>query len=54
MKEELLLICTNCFWEGKQDELVSLTDDVDDIAFDFCPSCEEKDFEEFYEDVEEL
>lgn len=40
-----------CSWSGGHDELVALTDDSTDIAFDYCPNCEGDDFDE--EDIED-
>lgn len=34
--------CTNitCSWQGRREELVSLTDDDDDNDFSYCPRCD--------------
>lgn len=41
----------HCRWSGDPDELVALTDDLNDRDFSYCPQCDGKDFEE--EDDEE-
>ncbi len=48
------LICniSDCPWQGTADELVTLTDNVNDRDFDFCPNCNGKDFDE-EEEVED-
>jgi len=40
------LICNECLWQGEPDELVALTDDLDDQDFSYCPNCGGKDLEE--------
>ena len=40
-----------CSWTGEHDELVALTDVLDDRDFSHCPNCDSKDFDE--EDEEE-
>lgn len=38
---------------GDPDELVSLTSDLNDVDFSYCPNCEGKDFDEEEEDEED-
>jgi len=33
------LECQDCGWTGYSDELVALTDDLDDTDFKYCPNC---------------
>ena len=40
------LICNECGWEGTPEELVSLTDDLNDRNFSFCPYCDSNNFDE--------
>lgn len=39
------LECLNCAWSGDDTELVSLTDDLDDVDFSHCPDCNGQSFE---------
>jgi len=48
------LICENCGWEGDHDELVSLTEDLGDRHFAFCPVCSGKNFDEIDDEEEEF
>ncbi len=47
------LICTNCNWQGEEDELVTSTDNVNDRNFSFCPFCSGNDFDEDKEEIED-
>jgi rubredoxin len=40
------LMCEHCGWVGDDTELVSLTEDMDDKDFLYCPDCECADFEQ--------
>ena len=40
------LECVNCSWSGTREELVALTDDLDDQDFTHCPNCGGTEFEE--------
>lgn len=44
MEEEI--ICNECGWCGDPSELVSLTDDVNDMDFIYCPDCGSSDIED--------
>jgi hypothetical protein len=39
-----------CQWSGDPQELVALTDELDDVDFTHCPYCEGADFEELDEE----
>jgi hypothetical protein len=41
-----------CSWSGDPQELVALTDALDDRDFSFCPNCDGKDFQEEEDDEE--
>jgi len=42
----ITLTCLECGWSGYPEELVCLTDSVDDKDFSYCPHCEKDNFEE--------
>lgn len=47
----IILYCNDpkaqhCTWSGEHDELVALTDDINDEDFSYCPNCEGRDFQE--------
>lgn len=46
------LWCENCSWSGHSEELVSLTDDLEDTDFTHCPYCDGTEFEEIEEEEE--
>ena len=39
-----------CHWSGDRQELVALTEDLNDQDFSYCPHCEGNDFEEVEEE----
>jgi len=41
-----MLICNECGWSGEAEELVALTDYLNDKDFSHCPYCGETDFDE--------
>ena len=45
--------CADCDWEGYSEELVALTDDLDDRDFSHCPYCESSNIESTDHDEEE-
>ena len=47
------LICNDCGWSGYYEELVALTDDLNDKDFNYCPACESDDFDEEEEEEED-
>lgn len=47
MEEEL--VCNNCGWTGDSTMLVSLTDDIEDEDYNYCPECESGDLEDLEE-----
>jgi len=42
----IILMCNGYGWQGTPEELVSLTDDLNDRDFSFCPHCDSSDFDE--------
>ena len=40
------LICNNCDWMGDPSELVSLTEEIEDRDFSYCPICDSNDLDE--------
>ena len=42
--------CNKCGWTGDYEQLISLTDDLDDKDFSYCPRCESKDIENIEEE----
>ncbi len=47
------MTCTKCGYYLHESELVSKTEDADDLDFNYCPHCENDDFE-YDDDDEEL
>jgi NAD-dependent SIR2 family protein deacetylase len=45
-----VLYCNDCNWSGYPEELVALSDDLNDRDFSHCPWCEGQDFEEVEEE----
>lgn len=45
------LVCEECFWSGFAEELVSETDDFDDIDYIYCPNCGGTEFDEEEQEI---
>ena len=44
-KAMIELTCTSCWWSGYPEELIALTDDLDDKDFSYCPRCNGNNFD---------